>query len=161
MISNFRFQISDLPAALFTAGNLKSGILNLNFPGMDRRDVYTWGSIALIVIGSTAGEVLIAKGMQRVGDLSQLRRAAGLSAAIRAVMNESLFWLGILFMALGYFSLLIGLSWADVSLVQPASASLTFVTNAFAARIFLHEKVDTRRWLAAVFVAGGVALLSL
>lgn len=131
------------------------------FLGMDRRDVYTWGSIALIVIGSTAGEVLIAKGMQRIGDLGELRHRAGLSAAIRAVVTESLFWLGILFMALGYFSLLIGLSWADVSLVQPALASLTFVTNAFAARIFLHEKVDARRWMAAVFVAGGVALLSL
>ena len=127
---------------------------------MDTRDVYTWGSIALIVIGSTAGEILIAKGMQRIGDLGELRRRAGLSAAVRAVATESLFWLGILFMALGYFSLLIGLSWADVSLVQPASASLTFVTNAFAARIFLHEKVDTRRWMAAVFVAAGVALLS-
>ena len=133
----------------------------MDFLGMDRRDIYTWGSIALIVIGSTAGEVLIAKAMQRIGDLGELRRKTGLGSAIRAVLTESLFWLGILFMALGYFSLLIGLSWADVSLLQPASASLTFVTNAIAARIFLHEKVDTRRWLAAVFVAGGVALLSI
>ena len=133
----------------------------IGFLGMDRRDIYTWGSIALIVIGSTAGEVLIAKAMQRIGDLGVLRRRAGLGTAVRAVATESLFWLGILFMALGYFSLLIGLSWADVSLLQPASASLTFVTNAVAARMFLHEKVDARRWFAAVFVAAGVALLSL
>ena len=132
----------------------------MDFLGMDRRDIYTWGSIALIVIGSTAGEVLIAKAMLRIGDLGDLRRRAGLVVAIRAVATESLFWFGILFMALGYFSLLIGLSWADVSLLQPASASLTFVTNAIAARIFLHEKVDARRWFAAVFVAAGVALLS-
>ena len=161
MISDFKFQISNLLAApLFAATNLKFEISNLNFLGMDTRDLYTWGSIALIVIGSTAGEVLIAKGMQRIGDLGELRRRAGLSVAIRAVVSEPLFWFGILFMAVGYFSLLIGLSWADVSLVQPASASLTFVTNAFAARIFLHEKVDTRRWMSAVFVAAGVALLS-
>jgi drug/metabolite transporter (DMT)-like permease len=69
--------------------------------------------------------------------------------------------MGIAFMAIGYFSLVIAFSWADASLVIPASGSLTFVTNAFAARIFLHERVDKRRWFAAVFVAAGVALLSI
>jgi drug/metabolite transporter (DMT)-like permease len=68
--------------------------------------------------------------------------------------------LGLLFMALAFFSLLVTLSWDDVSVVGPASASLTFIANAFAARIFLKERVDHRRWLAALFVAGGVALLA-
>ncbi len=57
--------------------------------------------------------------------------------------------LGLLFMALAFFSLLVTLSWDDVSVVGPASASLTFIANAFAARIFLKERVDHRRWLAA------------
>jgi drug/metabolite transporter (DMT)-like permease len=47
-----------------------------------------------------------------------------------------------------------------VSLVAPASASLTFVANAVAAKIFLHERVDHRRWIAALLVAGGVVLLA-
>jgi uncharacterized membrane protein len=34
------------------------------------------------------------------------------------------------------------------------------VTNAIAAKIFLHERVDHRRWMAAVLVAGGVVLLA-
>ena len=41
----------------------------------------------------------------------------------------------------------------------PAAGSLTFVTNAIAARIFLKERVDRRRWVAAIFVCCGVALL--
>ncbi len=127
---------------------------------MDLRGLYTWASIAVIVLASTAGEVLIARAMLRIGDMGQLRRTAGLGGAARAVMTAPLFWLGICFMAIGFFSLLIALSWADVSLVQPASASLTFVTNAIAARLFLHERVDRRRWFAAVCVAGGVALLA-
>ena len=45
-----------------------------------------------------------------------------------------------------------GLSWGNLSLVVPASASLTFVANAVAARIFLHERVSRRRWLAAILV---------
>jgi len=63
-------------------------------------------------------------------------------------------------MALSFFSLLFSLSWGDVSLVGPAAASLTFIGNAFAAKLFLHERVDRRRWMAAFLVAGGVALLS-
>jgi len=47
-----------------------------------------------------------------------------------------------------------------VSLVAPAAASLTFIANAIAARIFLHERVDRRRWIAALLVAGGVVLLA-
>lgn len=127
---------------------------------MDRREFYTWASIAAIVLASTAGEVLIARAMLRVGDVAKLRRAVGFAGAARKVLQQPLLWGGIFFMGIGFFSLLVGLSWADVSLVQPASASLTFVTNAIAARIFLHERVDRRRWFAAVFVAGGVALLA-
>jgi drug/metabolite transporter (DMT)-like permease len=63
-------------------------------------------------------------------------------------------------MALAFYSLLFGLSWNDVSLIGPATASLTFVANAVAARIFLHEHVDSRRWAAALLVAGGVVLMA-
>jgi drug/metabolite transporter (DMT)-like permease len=35
-----------------------------------------------------------------------------------------------------------------------------FIGNAVAAKIFLHEKVDRRRWIAAGLVAAGVALLA-
>jgi drug/metabolite transporter (DMT)-like permease len=69
--------------------------------------------------------------------------------------------LGLACMAVAFFALLFALSWADVSLVAPASASLTFITNAVAAKLFLRENVDRRRWLAAVFVAAGVALLAM
>jgi uncharacterized membrane protein len=63
-------------------------------------------------------------------------------------------------MAVAFFSLLFALSWGDVSLVVPASASLTFVGNTVAAKVFLHERVDRRRWIAAGLVACGVALLA-
>jgi drug/metabolite transporter (DMT)-like permease len=63
-------------------------------------------------------------------------------------------------MTVAFYSLMFALSWADVSLVGPAAAALTFVANAVAAKIFLHEKVDKRRWAAALLVAGGVVLLA-
>ena len=120
----------------------------------------TWGGIAAIVISATAGDVLQASAMREIGDLGALRRTHGLAAVVRRVASNPQFMIGMIFMALGFFSLLITLSWADVSVVGPASASLTFVANAIAARLFLKEHVSRRRWVAALFVAGGVALLA-
>jgi len=76
------------------------------------------------------------------------------------MITNGALWLGIFFMALAFFSLMFALSWADVSLVAPAAASLTFLTNAIAAKFFLHEKVDRRRWMAAVLVGCGVLLIA-
>ncbi len=122
---------------------------------------HTWIGIVLIVIFATSGDILISRAMKGVGDLQQLRARFGLKHVIRQVLSNTTMWTGVFFMALAFFSLLFALSWGDVSLVAPASASLTFITNAVAARTFLHEDVDRRRWIAALLVAGGVALVSL
>jgi drug/metabolite transporter (DMT)-like permease len=122
--------------------------------------VYTWAGILLVVVSSVAGDVLIAKGMRQVGDVGQLLRSAGIWAVVSRTMRNSNFLLGLMSMTISFYSLLFGLSWGDVSLVAPAAASLTFVGNAVAARIFLHERVDRNRWLAALLVAAGVALLA-
>lgn len=124
------------------------------------RSVYTWSAIFVVVLASTAGDVLQAHAMKVIGDVGELRRSRGLLYVIGRVLSSPSFMLGLCFMALAFFSLLVALSWGDVSLVVPASASLTFITNAVAARIFLKENVDQRRFFAAVLVAGGVALLA-
>jgi drug/metabolite transporter (DMT)-like permease len=123
--------------------------------------LYAWGAVATIVTASTAGDVLLSRGMKQVGDVAELRRRAGLGTVIARVLRNPNFALGVTCMAAAFYAMLFGLSWADVSLVVPASTSLTFVTNAIAAKFFLHERVDQRRWMAALLVAGGVVLLAL
>src|SRR5947209_10004298 len=127
---------------------------------MARQDAYTWALIGVVVLASTAGDVLSAQAMQKIGDFGKLRERLGLGAVIAAVGRSGRFLLAIVFMAISFFTLMMALSWADVSLVVPATAALTFLTNAVAAKVFLYEKVDRRRWIAAVFVADRVALLS-
>ena len=119
-----------------------------------------WSGIAAVVVASTLGDVLQSRAMKEIGDLGLLRKSAGLGAVIRRVATNGRFMLGLGFMALGFFSLLITLSWGDVSIVGPASASLTFLANALVAHIYLKENVDRRRWMAALCVAAGVALLA-
>jgi uncharacterized membrane protein len=124
------------------------------------KDLYIWLSIAAVVLASTTGDVLLARAMKQIGDLGKLRRNEGLAAVISRIVRNRSFLAGLAAMTVAFYSLLLALSWEDVSLVAPASASLTFVANAVAARIFLHERVDSRRWVAALLVAGGVALVA-
>jgi drug/metabolite transporter (DMT)-like permease len=124
------------------------------------KSLYTWSAIAMVVAASTAGDILLAKAMREIGDLGLLRQKKGIFAVVARVLGSAMFLLALLFMTVAFFSLLVGLSWADVSLVGPAAASLTFVTNAVAARIFLKENVDRRRWFAAILVAAGVLLIA-
>ena len=124
------------------------------------KHLYTWISVLCVVASSTAGDVLISHAMKRVGDVAHVFRDHGVIAVTRRMMTNGALWLGVFFMAVAFFSLMFALSWADVSLVAPAAASLTFLTNAIAAKFFLHERVDRRRWIAAVCVACGVVLLA-
>jgi drug/metabolite transporter (DMT)-like permease len=123
-------------------------------------NLYTWGAILAVVFASVVGDVLLSRAMKQVGDVGALRHRRGLWTVIVRVLSNQSFVLGVAAMAVAFFSLLFALSWGDVSLVAPAAASLTFIGNAFAAKIFLHERVDQRRWIAAMLVAGGVALVA-
>ena len=119
-----------------------------------------WSGIAAIVITATLGDVLQSRAMKEIGDLGLVRQQHGLAAVIRTVVTNARFMLGLAFMAMGFVCLLVTLSWGDVSIIGPASASLTFLANALVAHIYLKENVDRRRWMAALCVAGGVALLA-
>ena len=118
------------------------------------------GTIAAVVLASTTGEVLTASAMKSIGDLDEIRARSGLKGAILAVVTCPRFYAGVSFLALAFFSLLFALNHLNLGLVAPASASLTLVTNAIAAKFFLHENVDRRRWTAAVLVCVGVYFLA-
>ena len=122
--------------------------------------LHIWVSIGFVAALAVLGEVLIAAGMRQLGDLDDIRAVGGLGAAIVAVLTNARFVAGSLCMAANFFAMLYALSIANLSLAGPAIAALTYIGNAFAAKLFLRERVDKRRWLATVFVAAGVLLLT-
>jgi multidrug transporter EmrE-like cation transporter len=122
--------------------------------------VRTWGSISAVAALAIVGEVLIAAAMRTLGDLDEIRTQIGMAGAIRAVLSSPTFVVGAVCMALNFFAMLYTLSVVDLSLAAPAIASLNYVGNAVAAKFFLHEDVNGRRWLAAAFVCCGVVLLA-
>ena len=119
----------------------------------------TWLAIFFVAAFAVLGEVLLAAGMRQLGDLDVIRERFGLLGAIRAVMTNVVFLFGALCMAMNFFAMLFALSITQLSLAGPAIGALTYIGNAIAAKAFLGERVDTRRWLATLFVALGVLLL--
>ena len=74
--------------------------------------------IAIIVLADSTGDVFLTMGMKQVGEISTLHPRALLVIGRKVITNRS-FLSGIFFMAVTFFSFLIVLSWADLSLVFP------------------------------------------
>jgi drug/metabolite transporter (DMT)-like permease len=115
--------------------------------------------IGLVVLGGSAGDVFITKGMKQVGEISTLNVRQLLRIFGRAITNRYVL-VGVLFMSVSYFSFLGALRVADLSLVLPAT-SISFVITTIGARLFLKETITATRWAGILLVCIGVALLSL
>lgn len=111
-----------------------------------------------LIAGSSLGELLSAKGMQQVGDVS-LRPRALLGALGRMLRNAYLF-AGVACLAISFFSFISLLSYADLSFVVPLTA-ISYITNTIGARFLLGERISRERWMGTLLVAFGVSLISL
>lgn len=114
--------------------------------------------LAVLILGSTGGEIAITHGMKSVGEPARLRPGALLQFLGRAVLN-GWFWAGVPLMALSFYALLVLLSWEPITLVIPASA-LSYVVGTFGAKFILGEDVSTARWAGVILVCVGVALVA-
>jgi drug/metabolite transporter (DMT)-like permease len=115
--------------------------------------------IAIVVLGGTAGDIAISHAMKQIGEVHPLTPSV-IGRVLGRAFRMGWMWIGIAMMAVGFFSLLALLSWADVSVVVPATA-LSYVSGAVGAKFLLHEEVAPVRWAGVLLVCIGVALISI
>ena len=115
--------------------------------------------IAIIVLSTSAGDVLIARGIRQIGENPAMNLIDWLQMARRVCRNVS-FLSGLSLMAVSFFAFMAVLSWADLSLVVPAT-SVSYVVSTVGAKFILKEKVNRLRWLGTLLVGLGVAFVSL
>ncbi len=113
--------------------------------------------VLIIVLSNAAGDVLITRGMKRVGEISSLKPKE-LLGIVKKVSGNRDFLLGILSLAVSFFAFLLILSWADLSFVVPAT-SLVYVVAILGAKFILKEEVNGIRWAGTFLVCMGVALV--
>ena len=112
----------------------------------------------IAIIAGTAGDLLLAKGMKELGDLSSMNLKAIIDTALRAMASPKII-VGVAMLAVFFFLWLAVLSWEDLSVALPMQA-LNYVLVAFLAQYFLGEVVSPLRWAGTLLVCAGVMLIT-
>jgi len=113
--------------------------------------------LVFFICCSTGGEIAMTYGMKQVGEPERFRPRELVRFMWAAAKNPWI-WLAVPLMAASFYSLLILLSWAPISLVIPASA-FNYVVGTLGAKYLLKEDVTLKRWLGVMMVCTGVALV--
>src|SRR5215475_14318936 len=111
-----------------------------------------------LVVGSSLGEILSAKGMRKVGAVSF--RPKALTSAIGRMIRSPYLFAGVACLAVAFFSFISLLSYVDLSFVVPLTA-VSYITNTAGARFFLKERISKARWMGTLLVTLGVVIVSL
>ncbi|MCL5670484.1 MAG: hypothetical protein M1423_04185 [Acidobacteria bacterium] len=113
--------------------------------------------IGIIVLTGQGGDIALSVAMKQTGEVKSFT-PRNLARTIGRSFQIGWMWLGIGLMAVAFFSLLALLSWANVSLVVPATAS-SYIVGTMGAQFLLGEHVDKTRWIGVLIVCIGVAIL--
>src|SRR5262249_38384123 len=122
-----------------------------------RRRMKTLLLLGSLIAGSSIGEILLAKGMRQVGDVSL--RQKELVRALRQMARNPYLFGAITCLAISFFSFIALLSYSDLSFIAPMT-SVCYITKTIGAHFFLKERISWERWLGVFSVAFGVALIS-
>ena len=118
-----------------------------------------WLLLALIVGSTVTADLLQSHEMKRHGEIQDFRpRGLGRLLGLLARKRNLIF--AVICMAISFFAFMALVQVADLSFAVPASAG-SLVIETILARVVLKERVDSRRWIGAALVAGGVWLLAL
>ena len=112
----------------------------------------------LAVAAGTVGDILLAKGMKELGDVSAMNLRSILSTGYQALTSPKLV-IGTAMLALFFFLWLAVLSWEDLSVALPMQA-LNYVLVAFLSQYFLGETVSPLRWAGTILVCVGVIMIT-
>lgn len=100
-----------------------------------------WALVGGVVAATVVCDLLQSHGMRRGGRAWKLP-------------------LSVVFMAISFFCFTQLVKVADLSFAVPATAA-SFVIETLLAKLILKERVNAKRWMGALLVACGVALLAL
>jgi len=115
--------------------------------------------LSILVVAGTAGDLALARAMKQVGPVGHAQLSpSSLLRGIAEGLRQPWMWVGLLLHAAAFAAFLTLLSWADLSVVVPASA-LSYIAGVAGAKIFLRERIDQDRWVGVLLIAIGVALV--
>ena len=111
------------------------------------------------VVFATAGQLTLKTAMNRVGRIGTAQVTAASDTILR-MAKEPLLWVGLGLFGISALFWLVVLSHVPLSLAYPV-VGISYIFVVGFSKLILHEHVPTLRWLGAVVVAIGIALIGL
>ncbi len=113
--------------------------------------------MSLVVISAVLGDLLQSREMKIAGQGSD--RMPGAVRVLRLIFERRYLLLGILCMAVSFFSFLALVQTEPISFAVPASAG-SFVIETLLAKLWLKERLSGRRTFGTLVVFGGILLVA-
>jgi drug/metabolite transporter (DMT)-like permease len=135
-------------------GTLPNGSAASNRQHVHSMSMMRYVLLALIVLGSTFGDVYLAKGMKQLGGMSIHRWHELLFAPLNPWVA-----VGTILLIMFYVSYLASLSWADLSYIMPAT-TFGYVLTALLAHFMLGEAIPLTRWIGILMISFGVGFIT-
>jgi drug/metabolite transporter (DMT)-like permease len=130
---------------------MKTRLLN---PPSEGLRLKTYILIFMMIVFGPLGDVLLGKGMKRIGAMASWAPADVFHFFFRAFTTGTI-WLGMALLLTFFVAYILVLSWADYSYVQPASA-MSYGVITLLAYFVLHEKITPTRWAGVLLICFGV-----
>jgi drug/metabolite transporter (DMT)-like permease len=118
-----------------------------------------WLLVWIIVLATTAGNVLQAFGMRHHGEIHDFRPGA-LGRVAAALVQSRYIVASVVAMAVSFFAFMALVSIAELSFAVPATAA-SYIFETILAKYLLKEHIGWKRWTGVLLVAGGVGLLTI
>jgi transporter family protein len=114
--------------------------------------------LLLALLAQAGGNVCLSQGMCEMSAASQLGGPAIVALLLQGFANPTI-WLGIGLLGVFFGLYAAILSWADLSVVLPATA-LGYVINVACGVYVLHEAVTPARWAGVLLIGLGICCVS-
>jgi len=114
----------------------------------------TYVLIFFIVLFAPLGNVLLSKGMKRIGSAKNWV-PGDIFHVLASIITSGYIWLGIACLLTFFVAYMLVLTWADYSYVQPAS-SFSYAVVAMLSYFLLGEAVPPLRWIGILVICVGV-----
>jgi len=117
----------------------------------------TYLLIVIMVILGPLGNVLLGKGMKRIG-AATVWNGPEILHFLAQLSRSAMIWTGVACLLAFFAAYMLVLSWADYSYVQPASA-VAYAMVALLGHFLLGETVTPLRWAGVLVICAGVLVV--
>jgi len=117
-----------------------------------------WLGVGILALADSGGDILTAKGMKQLGDVS-LGSVSAIAIWLGKIITHPYILAGIGCYALSFLMFISLLSWADISLIRPATA-IGYAFSILGSAVILHEKIPKLRLVGIAVIGLGVSIIS-